>query len=239
MTRLVCAPRQEQIRWYHCVGMRVPQRGRFLLSFAGLGLGFMLIEMAVMQRFTLLLGQPVYTLAVGLAGLLVCTGTGSRRPGAVGLGCQWLLLRHRYGGGSAAGHGVWMHGGADAGGPVLWDRTRGDAAACDTAAGGGVTRTTVSTYTRRLTLAEVLEHLQEYGVLHHHGPPTRGDDPRWPSSSEHVHDIRGTGGIGKQDVLQRICPDATAHGYREDVDHLFGMRPQEMGAEDVLAPFFD
>src|SRR5262249_60829176 len=74
-------------------------------------------------------------------------------------------------------------------------------------------------------------------------PPSWDSDswrrPCRPSSLEHVHDIRGTGGIGKQDVLQRVCPDATAHGYSKDVDHLFGMRPKEMGAEDALAPFFD
>jgi hypothetical protein len=62
-------------------GMRVPQRGRFLLYFASLGMGFILIEMALMQRFTLVLGQPVYTVAVVLAGLLVCTGLGAALAG--------------------------------------------------------------------------------------------------------------------------------------------------------------
>jgi hypothetical protein len=64
-------------------GLRLPHRGRFLLYFAGLGMGFILIEMAVMQRFTLVLGQPVYTLAVVLAGLLVCTGLGAALAGRV------------------------------------------------------------------------------------------------------------------------------------------------------------
>jgi predicted membrane-bound spermidine synthase len=45
--------------------------------FAGLGLGFILVEMVLLQRFTLFLGQPIYTLAVVLAGLLISTGAGS------------------------------------------------------------------------------------------------------------------------------------------------------------------
>ena len=57
--------------------------GRFLLYFAGLGLRFIMIEMALLQRFTLFLGQPVYTYAVVLAGLLVCTGVGAAVAGRV------------------------------------------------------------------------------------------------------------------------------------------------------------
>jgi spermine/spermidine synthase len=58
-------------------GWRAPDRWRFLLYFAALGLGFIMIEMALLQRFTLFLGQPVYTFAVVLASLLVCTGAGA------------------------------------------------------------------------------------------------------------------------------------------------------------------
>ena len=62
-------------------GVHAPHCGRFLLYFAGLGVGFILIEMALVQRFTLFLGQPVYTFAVVLAGLLVCTGAGAALAG--------------------------------------------------------------------------------------------------------------------------------------------------------------
>jgi hypothetical protein len=62
-------------------GVRAPHCGRFLLYFAGLGMGFIMIEMALLQRFTLFLGQPVYTFAVVLAGLLVCTGVGASLAG--------------------------------------------------------------------------------------------------------------------------------------------------------------
>jgi hypothetical protein len=58
-------------------GLRAPDRWRFLLYFAALGLGFIMIEMALLQRFTLFLGQPVYTFTVVLASLLVFTGAGA------------------------------------------------------------------------------------------------------------------------------------------------------------------
>ena len=54
-----------------------PHRWSFLIYFACLGLGFIMVEMVLLQRFTLFLGQPIYTLAVVLAGLLVSTGIGS------------------------------------------------------------------------------------------------------------------------------------------------------------------
>jgi hypothetical protein len=58
-------------------GLSPPGVWRMLGYFAGVGLGFILIEMALLQRFTLFLGQPVYTLAVVLSGLLLFTGLGS------------------------------------------------------------------------------------------------------------------------------------------------------------------
>jgi hypothetical protein len=75
-----------------------------------LGLGFMFLEIAMLQRFTLLLSYPVYSLAVTLATLLVLSGCGSllsnrfsadlqaRRPelvfvgiGILGILYAWLL----------------------------------------------------------------------------------------------------------------------------------------------------
>jgi hypothetical protein len=49
----------------------------FIVYFSGLGLGFMLIEIPVMQRFTLLLGSPIHSISVTLVALLVSTGVGS------------------------------------------------------------------------------------------------------------------------------------------------------------------
>jgi len=58
-------------------GIAFAGRWRYLGYFAMLGLGFIMIEISFIQRFTLYLGQPVYTLAVIIAGLLLFTGLGS------------------------------------------------------------------------------------------------------------------------------------------------------------------
>ncbi len=58
-------------------GLHLPARWNYLVYFAGLGLGFITIEMVFLLRFTLFLGEPVYTFAVILASLLLFTGTGS------------------------------------------------------------------------------------------------------------------------------------------------------------------
>jgi hypothetical protein len=56
-----------------------PGRGwpRWLTYFGCLGAGFMLLEVALLQRFVLLLGHPVYSLTVTLFSLLLGTGLGS------------------------------------------------------------------------------------------------------------------------------------------------------------------
>jgi len=56
-----------------------PGRGwpAWLVYFAALGAGFMLIEVALLQHFVLLLGHPVYSLTVTLFSLLLGTGIGS------------------------------------------------------------------------------------------------------------------------------------------------------------------
>ena len=51
--------------------------GRSLLYFASIGLGFIMVEIALLQRYTLLLGQPLYAFAVVLGSMLVCSGIGS------------------------------------------------------------------------------------------------------------------------------------------------------------------
>ena len=61
------------------VGGGPPGRGwrGSLAYFAALGAGFMLLEVALLQRFVLLLGHPVYSLTVTLFSLLLGTGLGS------------------------------------------------------------------------------------------------------------------------------------------------------------------
>jgi hypothetical protein len=65
-------------------GASVPNAWSALVYFAGLGLGFIMIEIALLQRYTLFLGQPVYTFAVVLACLLIFTGVGAALSEKVG-----------------------------------------------------------------------------------------------------------------------------------------------------------
>jgi hypothetical protein len=58
-------------------GLQIARPWTFLVYFAGLGVGFIMIEIVFIQRFLLFLGEPVYTFAVVLAGLLGFTGLGS------------------------------------------------------------------------------------------------------------------------------------------------------------------
>jgi hypothetical protein len=50
---------------------------RFIIYFAALGIGFIFIEIGLMQRFILFLGHPVYSTSVVLFGLLTFSGLGS------------------------------------------------------------------------------------------------------------------------------------------------------------------
>jgi hypothetical protein len=54
-----------------------------LALFVGFGLGFIIVEMSLMQRFVLFLGHPVYAISVVLFTLLVMGGIGSHRSGRV------------------------------------------------------------------------------------------------------------------------------------------------------------
>ena len=62
-------------------GLAPSERGRdhqrTLAYFACLGLGYVLVEMVLVQKLTLYLGNPVYALAVVLCGMLVFSGLGS------------------------------------------------------------------------------------------------------------------------------------------------------------------
>ena len=51
------------------------------LYFAGLGLGFILVEIVLIQRFSLFLGYPVYSLSVVLFTMLLASGVGSLLAG--------------------------------------------------------------------------------------------------------------------------------------------------------------
>ena len=48
-----------------------------VVYFAGLGLGFIAVELALLQHLTLLLGHPIFTLSILLSVLLLFGGLGS------------------------------------------------------------------------------------------------------------------------------------------------------------------
>ncbi len=56
---------------------RAQYRLRSLIYFVGLGIGFMLIEISLIQRLTIFLGHPTYSFVVVLATLLFSSGIGS------------------------------------------------------------------------------------------------------------------------------------------------------------------
>ena len=56
---------------------RPPARWHVAVFFASLGLAFLFIEIAFMQRFAVFLGHPLYAIAVVLAGLLLFAGLGA------------------------------------------------------------------------------------------------------------------------------------------------------------------
>jgi spermidine synthase len=58
-------------------GMVVPSAFSFSLYFTAIGCGFLLIEVSLIQRCVLFLGNPLYSLPVVLASLLMSAGVGS------------------------------------------------------------------------------------------------------------------------------------------------------------------
>jgi hypothetical protein len=55
----------------------LPASGGGVAYFICLGLGFMCVEMAMMQQLSIFLGQPIYSMIVVLAGLILSAGAGS------------------------------------------------------------------------------------------------------------------------------------------------------------------
>jgi hypothetical protein len=51
---------------------------KYLIYFALLGLGYIMLQIAMIQKFTLFLGQPVYTMLTVIATMLVASGIGSK-----------------------------------------------------------------------------------------------------------------------------------------------------------------
>lgn len=62
---------------------KIPGRGRLFAYFAAIGLGFMFVEISMIQRFSLLLGYPTLSLSVSLFTLLLATAIGARFSGPI------------------------------------------------------------------------------------------------------------------------------------------------------------
>lgn len=78
------------IRKLSADGVRTPGAWRVFLYFAALGLGFMLLEIALMQKLVIFLGHPTYALSVVLTSLLASAGLGSLLAGRI----RAVRMRH-------------------------------------------------------------------------------------------------------------------------------------------------
>jgi hypothetical protein len=63
-----------------------------LLYFGLIGAGFMLVQIPFLQRFSVYLGHPTWTLAVILFGMICFTGIGSALSDRLSIGTRWLPL---------------------------------------------------------------------------------------------------------------------------------------------------
>jgi SAM-dependent methyltransferase len=90
-------------------------RSAFDLAYVScLGLGFMCVELALVQKMTLFLGRPTYTLAVVLFVLLLCGALGSRLSGRLECGARPARLRIAVAALVALVAAVWISGTGDA-----------------------------------------------------------------------------------------------------------------------------
>ncbi len=71
------------LRHFAGQGLKSPAAGRYGLFFAGTAIGYLAIEVALLQKFGLFLGHPNYALSVVLAALLFTTGVGSLYSGSL------------------------------------------------------------------------------------------------------------------------------------------------------------
>ena len=72
--------------------LTAPSVPRILAYFAALGLGYLLVEMPILQQFILYLGQPAISFSVVLCGLLLASGIGSMLAPRVSLRGSLLAL---------------------------------------------------------------------------------------------------------------------------------------------------
>jgi SAM-dependent methyltransferase len=81
------------LKFFSKDGLQVPAAKSLIFLFSSLGLGFMFVELGVIQMLNVYLGHPMYSLGVVLAGLLFFTGLGSYLAGKVNLPLSKLVER--------------------------------------------------------------------------------------------------------------------------------------------------
>jgi hypothetical protein len=59
------------------LGWRGTNKIRVLLYFSGIGIGYMFVEIVLIQRFILYFGNPIYSAASVISSMLICSGIGS------------------------------------------------------------------------------------------------------------------------------------------------------------------
>jgi spermidine synthase len=94
VTLLIFGP----LLWWRRQGLRVHGSPTFAVYFAALGAGYIMLELVLMQRFALVLGDPIYSIVVVLTAMLLFTGVGSFLSGrfataperGIRLGLTWI-----------------------------------------------------------------------------------------------------------------------------------------------------
>ncbi|NIW00284.1 hypothetical protein GWN26_14645 [Candidatus Saccharibacteria bacterium] len=59
------------------IGWRGGKKGWIVLYFSGIGLGFMFVEIVLIQRFTLYFGNPIYAASAVISTMMIFSGIGS------------------------------------------------------------------------------------------------------------------------------------------------------------------
>jgi len=77
------------LRWTRKQGAAKAPPAGGLAYFIAIGLGFMFVEIAMMQQLSIFLGHPIYSLVVVLAGLIFSTGVGSLASDKLQLSSSW------------------------------------------------------------------------------------------------------------------------------------------------------
>ncbi len=75
--------------WTRKQGAAKPPAAGGIAYFIAIGLGFMFVEMSMMQQLSIFLGHPIYSLVVVLAGLIFSTGVGSLASDRLELSSTW------------------------------------------------------------------------------------------------------------------------------------------------------